>query len=611
MALIARLRDALAHRRLPLALAAIAVVLSLPTIGLGFVADDYVLRAVGLGRNHEVAVAGSRFDMFTFFSDAPGDRFRQIDAGWSPWWTGADLRVRFFRPLSSLSHWLDFQIWPSSPLPMHLENIALYAGVVFAVTVLYRRLIGPTWVAGLAAAFYALDPGHAQSSSWISGRNTLLAVLFGVLALHAHDRGRRDGWKPGAPLSAALFAASLLSGESGLSAGLYLFAYAICLDPAPSTAKRLRALAPHALVGVAWVVAYKLLDYGARGSDLYTDPGHDPLRYLRTLGVRAPIYLLGQLALPPASIFAALSVRAVVGLAIFGALFCALFARLSWPVLRADPVARFFALGMILSVLPIYAILPNDRVLFFIGLGGFGLVARFIAASLARTADRRAPIGHRVLAWFFLIVHGLLALPLHLASGQALQLIAQSSRVPLDEILLEPAVSGQTVMFVNAPVQFFISHLAPMRLATDKPIPLRWRSLAPGIYPIHLMRLDARSIAVRVEGGLLQTPGTWNVEGEPPSPPIHPSYSGQHFAQLMRRADDPMRAGDTLALTGTTVEVREVTADGRPVEVRFTFAEPLDSPSLRWLAWDHGRFVDFALPAIGATVKLAPASLAP
>src|SRR5690349_21493964 len=100
MPLRARLRSTMASRRLPIFLAAIAVLLSLPSAGTGFVLDDYVLRAVALGLGQQVGVPGSRFDLFTFFSDVPGERMRGLDTGWAPWWSGADLRLHFFRPLS-------------------------------------------------------------------------------------------------------------------------------------------------------------------------------------------------------------------------------------------------------------------------------------------------------------------------------------------------------------------------------------------------------------------------------------------------------------------------------------------------------------------------------
>src|SRR5262249_23762637 len=130
---------------------------------------------------------------------------------------------------------------------------------------------------------------------------------------------------------------------------------------------------------------------------------------------------------------------------------------------------------------------------------------------------------------------------------------------------------------------------------------------APGIYPLTLTRLDARALTVRSEGGLLRPPGLWTPEGQPCS--LDLIHESQYFSQYTRGVDDPMRVGDTLALTGLTIGVRQVTAEGRPVEILFTFDEPLESPTLRWIAWDGRRYVDFAIPAIGETVRLAPVGL--
>jgi hypothetical protein len=147
----------------------------------------------------------------------------------------------------------------------------------------------------------------------------------------------------GVPLSAVLFAASLLSGESGLSTALYLLSHALLLDPETRWARRVRALAPFAVVGLAWVVAYRLLHYGARGSTMYTDPGSAPLVYLRQAILRAPIFLTGSIGLPLASFFSALSAR---GTLVFGALsaaFCVLFARAVRSLPRAED--RFLSPG--------------------------------------------------------------------------------------------------------------------------------------------------------------------------------------------------------------------------------------------------------------------------
>jgi hypothetical protein len=51
-------------------------------------------------------------------------------------------------------------------------------------------------------------------------------------------------------------------------------------------------------------------------------------------------------------------------------------------------------------------------------------------------------------------------------------------------------------------------------------------------------------------------------------------------------------------------EVVGLTGDGRPAEVAFRFEVPLEDGSLRWLCYRDGRFVPFALPAVGQSVEL-------
>ena len=50
----------------------------------------------------------------------------------------------------------------------------------------------------------------------------------------------------------------------------------------------------------------------------------------------------------------------------------------------------------------------------------------------------------------------------------------------------------------------------------------------------------------------------------------------------------PMRLGERIELTGVTVEITAVTADGRPAEATFRFASSLDDKSLIWLEWRKG-----------------------
>ncbi|MFQ5494211.1 MAG: hypothetical protein ACE5EX_02420, partial [Phycisphaerae bacterium] len=94
---------------------------------------------------------------------------------------------------------------------------------------------------------------------------------------------------------------SLLSAEGGVATTAYLFAYALCLERGTWQAK-LRSLWPYAAVVVVWRMLWVRLGYGVSGVGGYVDPLAEPLRFLHALIDRAPIYLLGQWAMPSADI---------------------------------------------------------------------------------------------------------------------------------------------------------------------------------------------------------------------------------------------------------------------------------------------------------------------
>jgi len=60
------------------------------------------------------------------------------------------------------------------------------------VAMFYRQLMLSAWLAGLAALLYTIDDAHSMVAGWVANRNASLMLLFGVLALMAHVRWRRE-----------------------------------------------------------------------------------------------------------------------------------------------------------------------------------------------------------------------------------------------------------------------------------------------------------------------------------------------------------------------------------------------------------------------------------
>ncbi|MHC4518831.1 MAG: hypothetical protein ACYTAS_09610, partial [Planctomycetota bacterium] len=414
ISLRARLRNAASHRRFPLAVMVLAIVLVLPSLKAGLLFDDYHHKLLFSGSDSPARLLDSPLDLFCFF-DADPERAQQLmDTGLFPWWATRNAKAAFWRPISSLTHWLDYTLWPNTAALMHAQSILWYGLLALAAVFLYRRLAPAASIAAVAALFFAFDDAHGTPVGFLSNRNALIAATFGVLTLIAHDRYRRDRSKPALLRAIACLAAALLSAEAGLATAAYLAAYVLFIDRA-SWRNKLFSLAPYLVVIVVWRLLWNHLGYGVENLGVYIDPLREPSRYVAALKDRAPVLLLAQLLAPPSDVTMLLGPSGTKLLWLAALAFLAFFALLLIPLLRQDRVARFWALGMLLSLLPICATFPSDRLLMFTSIGAMGLVAQFLAATFGSGEQRlrRRPrrIGAALLASLFILVHAVIAPP--------------------------------------------------------------------------------------------------------------------------------------------------------------------------------------------------------
>jgi hypothetical protein len=601
----ARLASVLASPRLPLLLAGAALLLGAPSVGVGLKADDYFLK-LALS-DPPIAPEWSRSPalLFAFFRDEAAVR-SAIGQGAVPWWTSPELRLAFFRPLAGLTHWLDFRLWPDAPWLMHAHSLAWFAALAAVAASLYRRVLGAGLVAGVAALAYTLDDAHASPAAWIANRNALLGTVFGLLALLAHDRWRREGWARGRILAPLFVGMGLLGGEIALAAFAYLLAYALFLERG-SWAARLASLVPCGLVGLAWTVAYRALGFGAGGSAMYVDPGGDPAAFGRALAERAPGLLMGLWTLP-SQLGLVLSEPAARTYRVAACALAVLLGVLLVPLLRQEARARFFALGMGLSLVPAAATFPHDRLLPFAAFGAAGLVAQLLAGLWVGAAWRPASAAWRVLAEGLGVVlalfHFVLAPLLVLRAPADLRLLGGLLETAAASLPAEAVVAGQDVIVVHTPAAFLSIQGLPIRALSGQPVPRRLLVMGSGRGGATVERPAREALRVRPEGGFLFPRGR-ALPGEAGSAPAFaPRYLLSVFDSLYR--DDPMMPlGTRITLPGLAVEVTRLTADGRPAEATFTFDRDLDHPSLRWLRWEDGRYVSFVVPAAGSRVELA------
>jgi hypothetical protein len=586
------IRRAASHPSSPLIPALLAVLLTLPSLRVGLVADDYYHRAAFIPSRVLGGLVPQPLDMFRFFDGDPARVQRGLDVGFLPWWTYPKVRAAFWRPLTVLTHWLDYQLWPNWPVLMHLQSVLWYGVLAAAVGFLYRRLLPTAWVALLAAVLYAVDDAHGMPVGFLANRNALLSTLCGVLALCAHDAWRRGQSRRAGCVAPLLLALALLAKEEGLATCAYLAAYAAFLDRG-TWRQRMLTLLPCLAVVVIWRATWNYLGYGTADIGLYVDPLREPWSYARAVIERVPYLLLGQWALPPAEIYL---LGSLVGTGVLTGVWWAgwavaiLLGVLLTPLLRRDPVARFWAGGMILALLPVCATFPADRLLFFVGLGAMGLLAQWFGTVWEQ--DRESPgharrhwiIGVTAVALVFLhLVVAPVALPFRAAYPAGPPFTDQFYlRAPLDA-----SVEQQTAVLVNPPSMFHAVYAPGEREARGEPIPNRIRTLSSGWQAVRLYRPDAQSLLVSPANG----------------------YIAETFEHLFRDQRHPFSPGQQIALAGIVVEVTRVVDGWRPAEALFRFAVPLEDESLRWLAWHDGEFRPFTPPAIGETVEVVPGSL--
>jgi hypothetical protein len=571
---------------LPLCTVLLALLLVSPGLGGGPLADDYMLLARVDPRLHVPGFPYAPLDLFTFVSGDPSQRAVLLEKGVFGWWMAPDFRMSFWRPLSSLTHVLDHLLWPQSWVLAHVHSMLWFAALLAVLAVLYRRFHAP-WVAHLALVLYAVDDARGWVLGWVANRNALVAATFAFAALVLHDRARRDGWRTGKWLAPALFAAALLGGEAALAVTGYLFAHALFIDSGPLS-RRLGRLWPYAALAVAFLVAYKAMGFGASGGGMYLNPMDEPTPYLRALGERLPILLAAQIGLSLSDIWSALPPVARLSAYALAVAALVAFAALLAPLLRRRPACRFWALGAVLSLPPLCATIPMDRLLVFAGVGAMAAIALVFAEWLEGGAFALFPRARRAavtIAVSLLAVLHLVLAPLLLpVRALSVDLLARIGARLEASIPTDQTVRGKTLVILSSSVELTAFPPWMQRQVRGVPLPRSMRVLASCFADLRVSRLDATTLRVRPEKGFLDN----------------------EFLRMVRGLSRPFRAGDEVVLSDLRVRVREVTVDGRPAEADFTFAVPLEDPSLLWTRVQAGGALSpWSPPSVGESLLLS------
>ena len=606
------LKKLLEHRHLPAILAIGAILVMLPALKTGLFWDDLPQRAVELRpsqlppRMHETGNPADSGSLSTvlrdlFFNRNPQDMALMKNYGILPWWTPDNMRLGLWRPVTAFTHWLDYHLFPDSPMLMHAHNIAWFAAIMFLVTIIYRKLLGAGWAAGLAALLFLLDSNTYFPVMFVANRGFMLSLFFGLLCLYEHYQWRSAKSRSGCVLSALFLALSLFADEGGASTFAFILAYALVLEPG-SLRNRALTVLPSILVIVLWRTIYTLSGFGVFHLGIYIDPANEPLQFAQVVIPRAIALLGGQLTGVPPDFLIAVNPLLQPKIIAFYCVWVIAALIVFLPFLRWNKIAAFWFAVMMLAVIPAATVMPMSKNLRFVAVGAYGLIACFVAGLITR----RLPewLACRILAWVACVLLILMHVP-----GAIAGRVAMVKATPFVFNLLKgattlgdsPDAENKNVIVVNAPCPLAAVCVPSYKAYYHRPLPKTLRALVPGCTSLDVQRTDDKTLVIQS-----QAPDIFFCDDVGP---IRGAYACRAFNLLVGKPK--CKKGDRYALDGLTVDVLKSDVSGLPSRVAFRFNTSLDSLDFHWLRFDvqmalafRQPYQPFKIPAIGQSVTL-------
>jgi hypothetical protein len=533
-----------------------------PAIFSPFLLDDYW---------HEAMIQGtfpsprSAFNLYDFMG--PDDHAVLLERGVLPWWSDPDLKVRFFRPLTSVLLWLEGHATRSTVV-MHLHSLAWWGILVVSVHKLYCAHMSSR-AALVTTLIFALAPCHAIPLVWLANREALVSLTFGALALGAWLDLLTTGPSASKRVQVFVFTSlSLLSGEYGLSMLGYLAASFLVLCK-PNAARRSRELLLPAIPTVAYLGVRAWLGYGTKASGFYSDPTSNLGQYLSTAPRRAIVLFLEAFFSFDTEVLVASTWWATL-LALFAA--AATLAWIAWRSSDLRPLLTWSLLGAVLALPPLLAVQPSPRVVGCVVLGLAPLFGTCVEHFLRPIDSERPPAALPVVValGFFGIVHG---------PGTAFLLTRAYANAAagfeLNRNILVASIGDTREKSVGVVHCVAGAFFLPFALNEAAVMPQRYRVLAQTGHVL-LRRTGARAFDLIAANGY----------------GLYPSGN----ENLFRAPTARLKPGYTIDVAGMRVTVVEVTGNG-PSVAHFEFEK--DLPSYTWLHESRTGTTVIELPEVG------------
>jgi hypothetical protein len=554
-----------------------AVLLSLPSLNMGFFVDDYFFIA-WVEDWYEIPLP--QLNLYTSFFEVPHIPFWR-----SP---GAEL-VDFWRPLASTVFRINHALFGQNPFPYHVHMLLWLAALVTICGRLYRWL--PPSVGMVALALYAFDEGHTYTSGIICNNHGVIAAIPTLLGLVAYLRWRKDGWRPGLWLSLLGFAIGLTASEAALSMLAYPLAYELVGAPGPLR-ERLRAACAPALLAVVYLVSYKAAGFGNISAGYYLNPFGDPWTFMVNAVQRAPILLANLLGAIPIR-FHVIPPPVLMGA---GLLLVTFFCIALWLSRKQGESGErrevlWWLTGALLTLVPAVMPPPSERQLLIPAIGFAPLLGYFIVMAwrAARLQD---------LAWwrrgFATVALLLLAVP-HFGGTAWNRVERQLGLVEYSELLVKLSADIAAIREEPAPctgpgcddVVFVVSDpptftWVPLHYEMIRGRTGNWYPLSSSLLEIRWTRTGPRSLVLE---------------------PIDGHFYTHLYETVFLNPGETIKAGDEFQADLFTAEILEEDEVG-VTKIGFNFIRDLEGPGLTFIIPRGESLERVEPPAIGESAVI-------
>jgi len=132
--------------------------------------------------------------------------------------------LRYWRPFSLFSYFIDYQLWGAEPSGYHLTNILINGCCALLILLIFLLLSNNFTLAFTISLFFSLHPTHIEAVSWISGRTDLLSAGLSLAVilfffLYIKQRNKSSWFYSGAIIA---YITGLMSKENALLVPFFL-----------------------------------------------------------------------------------------------------------------------------------------------------------------------------------------------------------------------------------------------------------------------------------------------------------------------------------------------------------------------------------------------------